>query len=90
VRPWGESPSLRLSAQVQQAVKKANGVLVFIARGLGVEGIRDVSLQLYRGLGEATPGSIVCVRQVLGSPYLGGRDVPFAIEGVSYSAGLQG
>jgi len=36
--------SLKVSAQVQQAVKKANGMLAFIARGLEYRN-RDVFLQ---------------------------------------------
>jgi len=39
--------SLKVSAQVQQAVKKANGMLAFIARGFEYRD-RDVLLQLYR------------------------------------------
>eukprot|EP00061_Rhincodon_typus_P007462 g29182.t1 len=40
---------LKVSMQVQQAVKKVNGMLAFIARGFGYRS-RDVLLQLYRAL----------------------------------------
>ena len=38
--------SLKVSAQVQQAVKKANGMMAFKARGFEYKN-RDVLLQLY-------------------------------------------
>ena len=41
--------SLKVSMQVQQAVKKANGMLTFIARGFEYRS-RDVLMQLYRAL----------------------------------------
>ena len=41
--------SLKVSVQIQQAVKKANGMLAFIARGFEYRS-RDVLLQLYRVL----------------------------------------
>jgi len=41
--------SLKVSMQVQQAVKKANDMLAFIARGF-VYRSRDVLLQVYRAL----------------------------------------
>ena len=41
--------SLKVSMQVQQAVKKANGMLAFIARGFEYRS-RDVLLQLCRAL----------------------------------------
>ena len=40
---------LKVSMQVQQAVKKANGMLAFIARGFEYRS-RGVLLQLYRAL----------------------------------------
>jgi len=40
---------MKASMQVQQTVRKANGMLAFIARGLEYDS-KDVLLQLYRGL----------------------------------------
>ena len=67
--------SLKVSAQVQQAVKKANGMLAFIARGFEYRD-RDVLLQLYRAL--VRPHLEYCVR--FWCPYL--RKDVLAIEGV--------
>ena len=43
--------SLKVGMQVQQAVRKANGMLAFIARGFEYRS-KDVLLQLYRALVE--------------------------------------
>ena len=41
--------SMKVSIQVQQTVKKANGMLAFITRGVEFRG-KEVLLQLYRAL----------------------------------------
>ena len=56
---------LKISMQVQQAVKKANGMLAFIERGFEYRN-RDVLLQLYRAL--VRPHLEYCVQ--LWSPFL--------------------
>jgi len=66
--------SQKVSIQVQQAVKKANGMLAFIARGF--EYSRDVLLQLYRAL--VRPHLEYCVQ--FWSPFL--RKDVLALEGV--------
>ena len=66
--------SLKVSMQVQQAVKKANGMLAFVARGFEYRS-RDV-LQLYRAL--VRPYREYCVQ--FWSPFL--RKDVLALEGV--------
>jgi len=48
--------------QVQQAGKKANGVLPFIARGFGYRS-RDCLAANIHGLGEATPAILVSLSE---------------------------
>ena len=67
--------SLKVSMQVQQAVKKANGMLAFIARGFEFRS-KEVLLQLYRAL--VRPHLEYCVQ--FWSPNL--RKDILAIEGV--------
>ncbi len=67
--------SLKVSMQVQQAVKKANGMLAFIVRGFEYRS-KDVLLQLYRAL--VRPHLEYCVQ--FWSPYL--RKDVLAMEGV--------
>ena len=67
--------SLKVSAQVQQAVKKANGMLAFIVRGFDYRD-KDVLLQLYRAL--VRPHLEYCVQ--FWYPYL--RKNVLAIDGV--------
>ena len=75
--------SLKVSVQVQQAVKKANGMLAFIARGFEYRD-RDVLLQLYRAL--VRPHLEYCVQ--FWCPYL--RKDVLAIEGVQRIPGMAG
>uniref|UniRef100_UPI00398ECED7 nucleotide-binding oligomerization domain-containing protein 1-like isoform X3 n=1 Tax=Pristiophorus japonicus TaxID=55135 RepID=UPI00398ECED7 len=67
--------SLKVGMQVQQAVKKANGMLAFIARGFEYRS-REVLLQLYRAL--VKPHLEYCVQ--FWSPNL--RKDILAVEGV--------
>ena len=67
--------SQKLSLQVQQVIKKANGMLAFIARGMEYKS-REVMLQLYRVL--VRPHLEYCVQ--FWSPYL--RKDVLALEGV--------
>ena len=67
--------SLKVSMQVQQAVKKANGMLTFIVRGFEFRS-KEVLLQLYRAL--VRPHLEYCVQ--FWSPNL--RKDIIAIEGV--------
>jgi len=67
--------SLKVSMQVQQAVKKTNGMLAFIARGFEYRN-RDVLLQLERAL--VRPHLEYCVQ--FWSPFL--RKDVLALEGV--------
>ena len=57
--------SLQISMQVQQAVKKANGMLAFVVRGYEYRS-RDAVLQLYRAL--VRPHLEYCVQ--FWSPFL--------------------
>ena len=66
--------SLKVSVQVQQTVKKANGMLAFIVRGFDYRD-RDLLLQLYRAL--VRPHLEYCVQ--FWCPYL--RKDVLAIEG---------
>jgi len=66
--------SLKVSMQLQQAVKKARGLFTFIARGF-VNRSRDVLLQLYRAL--VRPHLEYCLQFVC--PYL--RKDVLAMEG---------
>ena len=67
--------SLKVSMQVQQVVKKANGMLAFIVRGFEYRS-RDVLLQLYRAL--VRPHLEYCVQ--FWSPFL--RKGVLAFKGV--------
>ncbi|XP_059818932.1 uncharacterized protein LOC132390340 [Hypanus sabinus] len=67
--------SMKASMQVQQAVKKTNGMLAFITRGIEYRS-KEVLLQLYRAL--VRPHLGYCVQ--FWSPYL--RKDILAIEGV--------
>uniref|UniRef100_A0A4W3H3U0 Reverse transcriptase domain-containing protein n=1 Tax=Callorhinchus milii TaxID=7868 RepID=A0A4W3H3U0_CALMI len=67
--------SQKVSLQVQQATKKANGMLAFISKGLEYKS-REVLLQLYRAL--VRPHLEYCVH--VWSPYLK-KDI-LALEGV--------
>ena len=49
--------SLKVGMQVQQAVKKANGILAFIAKGFEYRS-RGGSTSVVQGLGETTPGEL--------------------------------
>ena len=72
--------SPKVSMQMQQAVKKANGMLAFIARGFEYRS-RDVLLQLYRAL--VRPHRKYCVQ--FWSPFL--RKDVLALEGVQADSG---
>ena len=67
--------SQKLSLQVQQVIKKANGMLAFIAKGMEYKS-REVLLQLYKVL--VRPQLEYCVQ--FWSPYL--RKDILALEGV--------